>query len=47
LGGYLNELKYFVNRLSEGNPPAIATLEDARESLALTLKEIELGEGKE
>ena len=47
LGGYLNELKYFVNCLSEGNPPAIATLEDARESLALTLKEIELGEGKE
>lgn len=45
LGGYLNELKYFVKCLSEGNAPAIATLEDARESLALTLKEIELGEG--
>lgn len=43
LGGYLNELKYFVDCLREGKAPAIATLADARESLALTLKEIELG----
>ena len=45
LGGYLNELTYFVDCLRSGNPPAIATLAHARESLALTLKEIELGEG--
>ena len=43
LGGYLNELTYFVDCLRSGKAPAIATLEDARESLALTLKEIELG----
>ncbi len=45
LGGYLNELKYFVKCLRSGEAPAIATLQDARDTLALTLKEIELGEG--
>ena len=41
LGGYYNELLYFTNCLKEGKAPAIATLEDARSSLALTLNEIE------
>ena len=41
LGGYYNELLYFTNCLKEGRPPAIATLEDARASLSLTLKEIQ------
>ena len=40
LGGYFNELLYFTNCLKEGRPPAIATLDDARASLSLTLDEI-------
>lgn len=40
LGGYYNELLYFTNCLKEGRPPAIATLQEARTSLALTLDEI-------
>ncbi len=44
LGGYFNELKYFTDCLRDGAPPEIATLLDARESLAWTLREIELGE---
>lgn len=43
LGGYFNELKYFTECLKKGKAPAIATLEDARASLALTLQEIECG----
>lgn len=46
LGGYFNQLKYFTNCLKNGEAPKIATLADARASLALTLKEIEIGEGK-
>lgn len=45
LGGYYNQLKYFTDCLRDGKSPEIATLADARASLALTLKEIELGEG--
>lgn len=41
LGGYYNELLYFTNCLKDGTPPAIATLRDARASLALTLDEIQ------
>ena len=44
LGGYWKELKYFTDCLKAGRAPEIATLQDARESLALTLKEIELGD---
>ncbi len=44
LGGYFNELKYFTDCLKKGAAPEIATLADARDSLALALKEIELGE---
>jgi len=46
LGGYYNQLKYFTDCLRNNEAPRIATLEDARASLALTLKEIEIGEGK-
>lgn len=45
LGGYYNELKYFTDCLRRNEAPKIATLADARASLALTLKEIEVGEG--
>jgi predicted dehydrogenase len=41
LGGYYNELLYFTNCLKECIAPTIATLEDARASLALTLNEIQ------
>ena len=41
LGGYYNELLYFTNCLRDDTRPNIATLEDARASLALTLDEIE------
>lgn len=41
LGGYLNQLKYFTDCLKSGKSPEIATLADARASLALTLREIE------
>ncbi len=44
LGGYWNELKYYTDCLKAGKAPEIATLQDARDSLALTLKEIELGD---
>ena len=41
LGGYYNELLYFTNCLKQGKAPTIATLGDARASLALTLNEIQ------
>ncbi len=47
LGGYYNQLKYFTDCLRNNEAPKIATLADARASLAITLKEIELGERKE
>jgi len=40
-GGYFNELQYFVSSVLLGRAPAMATLEDARRSLAVTLAEIE------
>ena len=40
LGGYYNELRYFTDCLKAGKAPAIATLKEARASLALTLDEI-------
>jgi len=46
LGGYWNELKYFTDCLKAGKAPEIATLQDARESLAVTLKEIELADSE-
>lgn len=41
LGGYYNELLYFTQCLRDNKPPEIATLEDARASLALALQEIQ------
>lgn len=41
LGGYYNELKYFVNCLKTGSPIEIATLEESVKSLNLVLREIE------
>lgn len=41
LGGYFNELQTFVDCILRGVPPADATLEDARASLAVVFAEIE------
>lgn len=41
LGGYFNELQAFVDHILRGVPPADATLEDARASLAVVFAEIE------
>lgn len=40
LGGYYNELKYFVEKLNAGEPLTIAPLDDAVKSVKLTLAEI-------
>jgi predicted dehydrogenase len=40
LGGYFNELQYFVNCLETNTPPAIATLAQAKESLRVVLAEV-------
>ena len=40
LGGYYNELKYFVERVSNNKPIENATLKDSVESLKLALREI-------
>jgi predicted dehydrogenase len=41
LGGYFNELQTFIQCILSGVPPADATLEDARASLAVVFAEIE------
>lgn len=46
LGGYFNELQYFTNCLKSGKKPEIATLEEAREAVAMALKEVAIAEGK-
>ena len=45
LGGYYNELKYFVECLNAGRLPTIAPLEEAVKSAALCLREIDLAGG--
>jgi predicted dehydrogenase len=40
LGGYYNELKYFVECIAAGKAPAMATVQDARRALAVVLAEI-------
>lgn len=40
LGGFANELEYFVDRLISGRAPERATLEQSRDSLAVVLAEI-------
>ena len=39
LGGYYNEIKYFVECVEKGRRPVIVTPENARDSLALVLEE--------
>ena len=46
LGGYFNELQYFTNCLKSGKKPEIATLKEAREAVAMALKEVAIAEGK-
>ena len=46
LGGYFNETQYFVQCLEKGEKPTVVTPQDARDSLALTLKEIESAAAK-
>jgi hypothetical protein len=41
LGGYFNELQYFIESVSTGVEPREATLFDARTSLGVVLNEIE------
>ena len=45
LGGYFNELQYFTDCLKSGTKPEIATLEEAREAVAMALKEVAIAEG--
>lgn len=40
LGGYYNEIKYFIECLKQGKQPEIAPLEEGIESFRLTVKEI-------
>jgi predicted dehydrogenase len=40
LGGYFNEVKYFVDCLKAGRAPQTATAEDARNSLVLVFREM-------
>jgi len=40
LGGYFNEIQYFLNCLDRGRKPETATAEDAHDSVALVLREI-------
>jgi predicted dehydrogenase len=40
LGGYFNELQYFIGRIASGQAPEEATLFDARSSLGVVLSEI-------
>lgn len=48
LGGYYNEIRYFIDCLKKNKEPRIVTPADARESLALVLKEIQsLNDNKE
>jgi len=44
LGGYFNEIQYFVNCVSRGKKPEMATVQDARDSVALALAEIRSAE---
>ena len=47
LGGYYNEIEYFIRCIEENSFPEIITPEDARDSLALVTKEMEsLEKGK-
>jgi len=46
LGGYFNELQYFTNCLKSGKQPEIATLKEARDAVAMALREVAIAERK-
>lgn len=46
LGGYFNEIKYFVDCVDQNKEPSIVTIEDSRETVALLVKEMKSGEKK-
>lgn len=46
LGGYGNEIQYFLDCLNKGEAPTITTAKDARDSLALVLKELKSADSK-
>ena len=46
LGGYGNEIQYFLDCLNKGQAPTITTAKDARDSLALVLKELKSADAK-
>jgi predicted dehydrogenase len=41
LGGYFNEINYFINCLKNKQPPAIATVQQASDSIRILLAELE------
>ena len=41
LGGYYNEIKYYLDCLEKGESPKVVTAQSARESVAVTVAEIE------
>ncbi len=45
LGGYYNELKYFIDTLNSGKPLTLAPIDEAAKSLDLVLKEVESAGG--
>jgi predicted dehydrogenase len=45
LGGYYNELKYFIECIKNDTPPIVAPLDEAVKSVGLCLKEIALAGG--
>lgn len=44
IAGYFNEIQYFVNCLEKNEHPKIVTAVDARDSLALAMKELKIAE---
>ena len=46
LGGYGNEIQYFLDCLNKGHKPTITTAKDARDSLALVMQELKSADSK-
>jgi hypothetical protein len=46
LGGYFNEIKYFVDCVDRNQEPSLVTIEDSRETVALLVKEMKSGAKK-
>jgi len=45
LGGYFNEIRYFIEHVTHNKPFSVVTPEDARNTLDLVLKEIQSADG--